>query len=79
MADAQLVGGKYLLGTTANGKQIFYGRKDGKSVRFIEFGDGGEVPYMLSGGYNSIRAAQSQVDAYLAQKEPKVKKKKAKA
>ncbi len=61
--------GKTLLGTTAKGKEIYYASKNGMSVRMLCFGDGGEMPKCLSGGYTSIRAAQADVSSYLAGKD----------
>lgn len=78
MVDGQAVvdkEGKVLLGTTKAGKQLFYAAKAGKSVRFICFGDGGQLPAMLDGGYSSVRAAQEMVDSYLAKEAAKGKKK----
>lgn len=74
MADS-----KVLLGTTEGGKELYYACKDGKSVRFIEFGDGGQLPAMLEGGYSSVTAAQAQVDSYLAKMKQEAEKKKSKA
>ncbi len=71
MADS-----KVLLGTTLGGKELYYASRQGKSVRFIEFGDGGQLPAMLEGGYSSVSAAQAQVDSYLAKAQQEADKKK---
>ena len=57
---------KVFLGVTPNGKSLYYVRKPLKSVRFIAFGDGGQLPAMLAGGFSSQRAAKNMVDSYLA-------------
>jgi len=57
---------KVLLGVTPNGKSLYYVRKPFKSVRFIAFGDGGQLPAMLAGGFSSQRAAKTMVDSYIA-------------
>lgn len=62
----QVVRDKVLLGTTPNGKSLYYVRRPLKSVRFIAFGDGGQLPAMLAGGFSSQRAAKNMVDSYLA-------------
>lgn len=56
---------KVLLGTTPNGKELYYVAKSNATVRFIELGSGGKVPPCLSGGYSSVGAAQSAVNNYL--------------
>lgn len=69
MADAQIVEGSYgnvLLGTTPKGKEIYMVRKYNKTVRFIEFGSGGQLPECLQGGFGSIQIAQDTVNSYLA-------------
>ena len=66
MDAGQVARDKVLLGTTPNGKNLYYVRKPLKSVRFIAFGDGGQLPAMLSGGFSSKRAAKNMVDSYLA-------------
>jgi hypothetical protein len=58
--------GNILLGTTPKGKEIYMVRKYNKTVRFIEFGSGGQLPECLQGGFSSIQIAQDKVDAYLA-------------
>lgn len=68
VADKQ---GKILLGVTAAGKELYYASKNGKSVRFIVFGDGGQLPDMLTGGYSSVHAAHTIVQAYLAKEHQK--------
>jgi len=56
---------RVLLGTTPGGKEIYYASKSGASIRFIEFGSGGQKPEQLLGGFGSVRAAKEAVDAYL--------------
>lgn len=86
MVDVQTPGDKrspkILLGTTPNGKEIYLVRKPNKSVRFIEFGTGGQLPVMLSGGFSDRTIAQGIVNSYLAklaakeeEEEPEDKKK----
>jgi len=58
--------GKVLLGTTPKGKEIYMVRKINHTVRFIEFGSGGQLPDCLEGGFSSIQIAQDKADAYLA-------------
>lgn len=70
--------GKILLGTTTGGKELYYAAKNGKSVRFIVFGDGGELPAMLQGGFSSVHAAHSLVQSYLAKAKAPVKQTKGK-
>jgi hypothetical protein len=78
MADAQeAVDDKVLLGTTKGGKDIYLTRKRGISVRFIAFGDGGQLPENLQGGFSSIKSAQDTVDVYLASESKKPTPKKA--
>lgn len=59
--------GRVLLGTTPNGKEIYYARKVNSSLRFIEFGSGGQLPKQLKGGFGSVLAAKGATDAYLSQ------------
>lgn len=59
--------GKIFLGETPGGKQIYYARKVNSSLRFIEFGSGGQLPAQLKGGYSSLLAAKAAVEAYLSQ------------
>jgi len=66
MDAGQVQRDKVLLGTTPNGKNLYYVRRPLKSVRFIAFGDGGQLPAMLAGGFSSQRAAKNMVDSYLA-------------
>ena len=54
------------LGVTDGGKDIYLIRKPNCSVRVIAFGDGGQLPDCLGGGYSSVSAAQGMVDSYLA-------------
>lgn len=70
--------GKVLLGTTVGGKEIYYAAKNGYSVRFICFGDGGQLPAMLNGGFSSVHAAHSMVRSYLAGEAQKLAEKQAK-
>lgn len=65
--EAQAEGsyGKVLLGVTPKGKEIFMVRHYGKTIRFIEFGSGGQIPECLGGGFSSIRDAQKAADSYL--------------
>ena len=70
MADVHAVEdsyGKVLLGTTPKGKEIYMVRKCNKTVRFIAFGDGGQLPESLQGGFSSIQIAQDKADAFIAQ------------
>ena len=67
---------KALLGITPGGKELYYVRKPESTVRFIAFGDGGELPAELAGGYTSQTKAQEIVDRYLAKKAASVKSKK---
>lgn len=62
------------LGTTPNGKVLNYVKRENASIRFICFGDGGELPKMLSGGYSSVYAAKQAVNSYLKGLEVKPKK-----
>jgi len=57
--------GKMLLGTTPKGKEVYMVRKYNKTVRFIEFGSGGQLPDCLEGGFSSIQLAQQCVTDYL--------------
>jgi len=57
--------GKMLLGTTPKGKEIYMVRKYNRTVRFIEFGSGGQLPDCLEGGFSSIQLAQQCVTNYL--------------
>ncbi len=66
MEDVQVRPDKMLLGATPRGKKIYYVRKPLKTIRFIAFGDGGQLPPMLEGGFSSCKAAQTAVDNYLA-------------
>ena len=61
-----------LLGVTPGGKEIYYARKHGASIRFVEFGTGGQKPLQLQGGFGSVRAAKEAVDAYLDLMEQKL-------
>jgi len=54
------------LGVTDGGKDIYLIRRPNCSVRVIAFGDGGQLPDCLGGGYSSVSAAQARVDSYLA-------------
>lgn len=63
--------GKVLLGTTPKGKEIYMIRKANKTVRFIAFGDGGQLPESLQGGFSSIQIAQDKATAFIAQLEKK--------
>jgi hypothetical protein len=58
--------GKVLLGETPKGKEIYMVRKYNQTVRFIEFGSGGELPACLQGGFSSIQIAQDVTNSYLA-------------
>jgi len=74
MADEQAAEGSYgkmLLGKTPKGKEIYMVRHYNKTVRFIEFGTGGQLPECLQGGFSSIQIAQDKADAYLARLEKK--------
>lgn len=74
MADVQEAAdsyGKIILGTTPKGKEIYMVRKYNKTVRFIEFGSGGQLPECLGGGYSSIQLAQKSVTDYLERIETK--------
>ena len=74
MADVQEATdsyGKMLLGTTPKGKEIYMVRKYNRTVRFIEFGSGGQLPECLEGGYSSIQLAQKTVTDYLTRVEAK--------
>jgi hypothetical protein len=62
------------LGVTPNGKTINYVKKENASIRFIEFGSGGELPKILAGGFSSVHAARMAVNSYLKGLEPKPKK-----
>ena len=62
------------LGVTPNGKKINYVKKTNASIRFICFGDGGELPKMLAGGFSSVHAARMAVNSYLKGLEKPVKK-----
>lgn len=53
------------LGVTPNGKVINYVKKENASIRFIEFGSGGELPKILQGGFSSVHAARQAVASYL--------------
>lgn len=69
MVDEQAAEGSYgkvLLGTTPKGKEIYMVRQYNKTVRFIEFGSGGQMPECLQGGFSSIQIAQDVTNAYLA-------------
>ena len=69
MADAQAAVGSYgktFLGTTPKGKELYMVRQHNKTVRFIEFGSGGQLPECLQGGFSSIQIAQDKVNDYLA-------------
>ena len=69
MADVQEVEGSYgnvLLGTTPKGKEIYMVRQYNKTVRFIAFKSGGQLPETLQGGFSSIQIAQDKVNDYLA-------------
>lgn len=57
--------GKVLLGKTPKGKEIYMVRKYNQTVRFIEFGTGGQLPACLEGGFSSIQIAQDVTNAYL--------------
>lgn len=75
MADDKLRAdndGRVLLGTTPGGKEIYYARKAGMSIRFVEFGTGGQLPKQLKGGFGSVLAAKGAVDQYLSQVKDKV-------
>lgn len=63
--------GKMLLGTTPKGKEVYMVRKYNRTVRFIEFGSGGQLPECLQGGYSSIQLAQKAVTDYLDRVETK--------
>jgi hypothetical protein len=74
MADVQEATdsyGKMLLGTTPKGKEVYMVRKYNRTVRFIEFGSGGQLPECLEGGYSSIQLAQKAVTDYLDKIESK--------
>lgn len=79
--------GKVFLGKTPKGKEIYMVREYNKTVRFIKFGDGGQLPETLQGGFSSIQIAQDKVNDYLARLKSKdidesgkeLKKSKAKA
>ena len=62
------------LGVTPNGKAINYVKKENASIRFIEFGSGGELPKILQGGFSSVHAARQAVSCYLKSLEAKPKK-----
>lgn len=55
------------LGVTPGGKEIQYVARNNATVRFIEFGSGGQVPECLQGGFNSVGAAQAAANSYLSQ------------
>lgn len=57
--------GNMLLGVTPKGKEIYMVRRYNKTVRFIEFSSGGQLPECLQGGFSSIQIAQDIVDSYL--------------
>lgn len=59
--------GVVVLGVTPGGKEIQYVARDNATVRFIEFGSGGQVPECMQGGFNSVGAAQQAANSYLAQ------------
>ncbi len=63
--------GKKFLGETPKGKELYMVRYPNKTVRFIVFGSGGQLPACLDGGYSSIGLAQRAVDSYLAKLEAK--------
>lgn len=58
--------GKVFLGKTPKGKEIYMVRKYNQTVRFIEFGTGGQLPECLEGGFSSIQIAQDKANAYIA-------------
>lgn len=64
------------LGRTPKGKAINYVKKENASIRFIEFGSGGELPKILQGGFSSVHHARMAVSSYLKSLEPKPKAKK---
>ena len=80
MADAQggIVRILDQLGVTPNGKVINYVKKENASIRFIEFGSGGELPKGLQGGFSSVHAARQAVESYLKSLEATPKKASAK-
>lgn len=64
------------LGRTPKGKAINYVKRENASIRFICFGDGGELPKLLQGGFSSVHAARQAVASYLKSLEPTPKAKK---
>lgn len=69
MADVHVVedsGNKVLLGVTEGKKEIYLVRKPDCSVRMIAFGNGGQLPKQLAGGFSSVAAALHVVESYLA-------------
>ena len=62
------------LGVTPNGKVLNYVKRENASIRFIAFGDGGELPKILAGGFCSVHAAKMAVHSYLKGLEKPVKK-----
>ncbi len=64
-----------LLGTTAEGKELWMSRAPGKPLRKIAFKGGGQLPECLEGGFSTIQVAKTAVEAYIeAKAKPAVKK-----
>ncbi len=72
MAEVQeVVGSQHLtnlLGTTAEGKELWMQRKPGQSLRRICFKNGGKLPECLEGGFSSIQVAKVAVEDYIQAK-----------
>ena len=69
MADAQtVVDDSYLtvlLGTTAEGKELWMSRKPNAPLRKIAFKGGGKLPECLDGGFSTIQVAMVAVKSYI--------------
>lgn len=65
MDGKQVREGKVLMGTTEKGKGMYMVRVENSSLRFLMWGDGGQLPKHLTGGYSSLLAAQTAVTGYM--------------
>jgi hypothetical protein len=60
--------GKFCIGTTPAGKELYVAVAKGTSLYKLEFASGGELPSDLQGNYTSISEAEMRGRSYLASK-----------